>query len=374
MRLSFLIYSYFPFGGLQRDFLRIAVECLSRGHDVTVYTLSWDGEIPEGLTVVIVPVNKRNRIKRNEAYSAWVQGALKGQDGLVIGFNKVPHCDIYFAADPCFMEKAMKQRGFYYRFTPRFRHFKRYEEAVFGSEQKTEVLILSPQQRRAFEHYYPDCAARLHQVPPGISQDRRVDEIDLKAREELRAEMGLAKDARLILQVGSGFRVKGVDRALRAIAAQPGDVLERCHYLLIGSDKPNRFQALAEKLHIANRFTVLQGRNDIPRFLAAADLMLHPAYSESAGYVLLEATIAGLPVLTTATCGYAFHVEQAQSGLVCDDPFDQRQLNSYLTQMLRELDAASWSANGLQYGRQDELYSQAAHVADFIENLSGREA
>ena len=46
MHLSFLIYSYFPFGGLQRDFLRVAKECLSRGHNITVYTLSWDGDIP----------------------------------------------------------------------------------------------------------------------------------------------------------------------------------------------------------------------------------------------------------------------------------------------------------------------------------------
>lgn len=375
MQLSFLIYSYFPYGGLQRDFLRVVLECLSRGHDITVYTLSWDGEIPEGLTVVIVPVTTRNRIKRNEAFSAWVQTALSNQDaGLVIGFNKVPHCDIYFAADPCFMEKAMEQRGFYYRFTPRFRHFKRFEEAVFGAGQKTEVMILSEQQRRAFERYYPDCSKRLHQVPPGISLDRRVDNIDLKAREELRRELGMKEESRLILQIGSGFRVKGVDRSLRAIAALPGDVLEKCHYLLIGKDKPDRFLRLAERLNIAKQFTVLQGRDDIPRFLAAADLMLHPAYSESAGYVLLEATIAGLPVLTTASCGYAFHIKKAQSGLVCDEPFDQRQLNDNLTQMLNELDTASWSADGLQYGKRDELYSQAAFVSDFIENFSARVA
>jgi UDP-glucose:(heptosyl)LPS alpha-1,3-glucosyltransferase len=108
--------------------------------------------------------------------------------------------------------------------------------------------------------------------------------------------------------------------------------------------------------------------------LATADLLLHPAYSESAGYMLLEATIAGLPVLTTSTCGYAFHIEQAKSGLVCSDPFEQSQLNSYLAQMLGSLDTADWSKNGLEYGRQDELYSQASAVADFFEEFLAREA
>lgn len=27
MQLAFVLYKYFPFGGLQRDFMRIALEC-----------------------------------------------------------------------------------------------------------------------------------------------------------------------------------------------------------------------------------------------------------------------------------------------------------------------------------------------------------
>ncbi len=374
MRLSLLIYSYFPYGGLQRDFLRVAMECLARRHEVTVYTLSWEGEIPDGMEVILVPVKTRNRIRRNEAYTKWVAAELaKRGDSLVVGFNKMPSLDIYFAADPCFMEKATTQRGFYYKFTPRFKHFKRYEESVFSAGQRTEVLTLSPQQRTAFEKYYPGCGPRLHQVPPGISIDRKVDAIDAEAGKAVRAELGLAQGIRLILQVGSGFRVKGVDRALRALAALPRTYLEGCHYLLIGQDSPAQYLRLARRLGVADQFSVLPGRDDIPRFLAAADLLLHPAYSESAGYVLLEATIAGLPVLTTASCGYAFHIEQAGSGLVCSEPFEQAQLNAYLEQMLEQLDTATWSKNGLEYGRQDELYSQASAVADFFEEFSARE-
>lgn len=375
MHLSFLIYSYFPFGGLQRDFFRVVTECVLRGHKITVYTLSWDGDIPNGINVILVPVTTQKRIKRNEAYTKWVQSALKqGDDSVVIGFNKMPFLDIYFAADPCFMEKAIEQRGFYYKFTARYKHFKEYEEAVFAVSRLTEVLILSPRQRTAFEKYYPGCEPRLHQVPPGISADRRVDTIDKGMGTQLRTELGLALNTKLLLQVGSGFRVKGVDRALRAMAALPKPQLENCHYLLIGQDNPDRYLRLAKKLGIAEQFTVLPGRDDIPRFLAAADLLLHPAYSESAGYMLLEATIAGLPVLTTSTCGYAFHIEHAESGLVCNDPFEQAQLNSYLARMLGDLDTADWSKNGLEYGKQDELYSQASAVASFIDEYLAREA
>ena len=64
MHLSFLIYSYFPFGGLQRDFLRVVKECISRGYKVTVYTLSWDGDIPDGINLILVPV--RHETASNE--------------------------------------------------------------------------------------------------------------------------------------------------------------------------------------------------------------------------------------------------------------------------------------------------------------------
>ncbi len=373
MKLSFLIYTYFPFGGLQRDFLRIVKECLTRGHKIDVYTFSWEGDIPSGVNLISVPKYSRNRIRRNRAYIEWVKKALTKQGkSIVIGFNKMPALDIYFAADPCFLEKAKNQRGFYYKYTPRYRHFKSYEDAVFAEDQKTEVLILSPQQRAAFEKHYPACSNRLNQIPPGISSDRKVQEIDAGVAEKLRAELQISQDERMILQIGSGFRVKGVDRSLRAIASLPLKIRDKCRYILVGQDKPDQHIKLAKKLGLADNFMVLPGRDDIPRFLAAADLLLHPAYAESAGYVLLEATIAGLPVLTTATCGYAFHVEQAGSGVVCSDPFDQQDLNEHLLTVLESLSTANWSSNGLEYGRQDELYSQSTFVADFIEQFSTR--
>ena len=44
MIVAFCLYKYFPFGGLQRDFMRIAQAVAARGHHVRVYTQSWAGE------------------------------------------------------------------------------------------------------------------------------------------------------------------------------------------------------------------------------------------------------------------------------------------------------------------------------------------
>ncbi len=50
MIVAFCLYKYFPFGGLQRDFMRIAQTVAARGQQVRVYTQSWEGECPMPLS------------------------------------------------------------------------------------------------------------------------------------------------------------------------------------------------------------------------------------------------------------------------------------------------------------------------------------
>ena len=70
--------------------------------------------------------------------------------------------------------------------------------------------------------------------------------------------------------------------------------------------------------------------------MAAADLLLHPAYQEAAGIVLLEAITAGLPVLTTAVCGYAHYIVDANCGEAIAEPFRQETLNEILRKALTQ--------------------------------------
>ena len=51
-KLAILLFRYFPYGGLQKDFMGVAKELLSRGHSIRVYTRIWEGEIPKDLEVI----------------------------------------------------------------------------------------------------------------------------------------------------------------------------------------------------------------------------------------------------------------------------------------------------------------------------------
>src|SRR4029079_127753 len=123
-------------------------------------------------------------------------------------------------------------------------------------------------------------------------------------------------DQLLLLTIGSAFIDHGLDRSLIALAQLPEEQRRRARLIAIGHDDARSFVRMAQRLRVSDRFTVLHGRDDIPRFLQAGDLLLHPAYEEPGGSVLLEAMVAGLPSISTDVCGHAGYVVRANAGAV----------------------------------------------------------
>lgn len=368
MQLAFCLYKYFPFGGLQRDFLRIALACQARGHAIRVYALTWQGEVPPGFEVVQVPVKALTNPRRYEKFTAWVQADIARRPvERVIGFNKMPGLDVYFAADPCFEDKARTLRNPFYRLSGRYRHFAAYERAVFDPAAHTQILLISKAQQPVLTRYYATPPQRFHLLPPGIDRDRRAPPDAAAIRAAFRAEHGLDDNALLLLQIGSGFKTKGLDRSLTALAALPAPLRARTRLIVIGQDDPTPFQRQARALGVADSVSILSGRDDIPRFLLGADLLIHPAYHEAGGIVLLEAAVAGLPVLVTDVCGFAHYIADADAGRVVATPFDQSDFNHQLADILAD-DAlrARWHAHGLAFAEQADIYSLAERAADVI--------
>lgn len=367
MKLAFVLYKYFPFGGLQRDMIRIAQACQQQGHEIHVFTLSWEGEKPEGFHFHILRVKRYTNHAKYQVFFRSLSGLFK-EYGIhrVIGFNKMPGLDFYYAADPCLKEKLMKERSWLTRQLPRYRHFLEYEKAVFEPDSRTNILMISQRQQAIYQHYYHTPEERMHMLPPGIAKDRMATQDAALIRADFRREFKLAADDLLILCIGSGFKTKGLGRSLRALASLPPEIAARSRMIAIGSDNAAPFVKLAKKLGVADRFQVLYGRGDIPRFLQGGDLLLHPAYYENSGMVILEAVVAGLPVLVTDNCGYAFYVDQAGAGRLVQSPFSQDNLNQLLHEMLTSTEREKWSNNGIAFGRDNDLYSMAETATRLI--------
>jgi len=283
----------------------------------------------------------------------------------------MPGLDVYYCADPCFEHKSRHLRRWWYRLSSRYRHFSGYEQAIFNPGQSAEILMISSVQQGLFQRYYGTEVSRMTMLPPGISRSRCVPENVAEVRSEFRCEFGLGADDLLLLQIGSGFRTKGLDRSLRGLASLPDSLKSRTRLFVIGQDDPAEFKSLADSLGVTKQVTFFSGRDDVPRFLQGADILIHPAYAENTGTVLLEAVVAGLPVLVTDVCGYAHYVEEADVGKVVSSPFSQNVLNAQLVEMLLA-DKQKWRANGPIFAQKADIYDMPVRAADVIDRVLER--
>ena len=179
-------------------------------------------------------------------------------------------------------------------------------------------------------------------------------------------------NGRLLVFIGSDFKRKGLDRAVRALSTLPPEVRAHTHLAVLGQSRSASFQRLAASLNVGRQVHFLGGRHDAPDWMIAADALIHPAYSETAGMVLVEALTFGLPVLTTDICGYAFHVVKAGAGIVLPSPFNQEECNRALVEMLTSDKVPAWRANGLAYAAKEDLYSCHQCAAGIIEQTIQR--
>ncbi|CAA6678745.1 Unannotated [Lentimonas sp. CC4] len=367
MKIGFVLYDYYPFGGLQEDCLATAVATAERGHEVHIFTRTWKGVCPTNVKQHLLGKTGWSNIARNDHFFRALDTELpKHQLDGVVAFNRIPKSDIYFAADPCYVERV-KNKPFWYKCRLRHRYYKALEHTIFGSDTAPETLVLTDREIAAFNQHYGVSPEKFHLLTPGVEKNTSSTATAHSNRTALRTELGAAEDTVVALFVGSGYRIKGLDRALRALAANQSSAAN-LEFWIVGNGSASRFAALTKQAGITVRF--LGGRADVNRFYDAADFLLHPAYSESAGKVLLEALTHGLPVLTTDTCGYAPHILKAEAGAVIPSPFTPEALNTTLKAFIQNTaERERMSQNALAYCAKEDLYSCHQAAAKMIENI-----
>ena len=368
MLIALCLFKFFPYGGLQRDFLAIGKELYKRGHQIRVYTRSWQGDKPSEFNIIEVPVRALTNHSANVKYYEWVKKHLTSHPvDKVVGFNRMPGLDFYYDADVCYAEKIeQEQKSFFYRISGRCKHYLEYEKAVFEKGAKTKILLLSRVQQTYFQKHYQTESERFYLLPPGISPTRKYQNAPSGAREKICKELDIPISSFLLLQIGSDFSRKGVDRSIRALASLPEGIHQKTHLIVIGQDNPNKFIKLVKQLKTETNVHFLLGRDDVPYFIAGSDLLLHPARSENTGTVILEAIVGGLPVIATSECGYSSYVSAYKTGIVLDLPFSQENLNSSVLQAIDRSQLNKWSITAKHLADTGNLYSLIKEACGII--------
>jgi UDP-glucose:(heptosyl)LPS alpha-1,3-glucosyltransferase len=243
------------------------------------------------------------------------------------------------------------------------------ERQVFGKENSALIFCQSELQKRAYQKIYGTAESRCKLLPPGV-EDRYSDIVSQRheRRERIRKQLDLTEDDKALFFVGSAFYAKGADRAIGALSALPQDMEFDAKLFIVGHNDETALRRFAARCGVEDRVFFLGSRDDVPDLLCGADLLIHPARSEAAGIVLLEAVCCGTPVLCTENCGYASLIAESEGAHLLPMPFSQKRLNRTLRLLLTvpgSLDELQQAAAVAEM--KDEFFRCSTVAADVIE-------
>jgi glycosyltransferase involved in cell wall biosynthesis len=152
-------------------------------------------------------------------------------------------------------------------------------------------------------------------IPNGVN----LEEFDVPySKEECRLRLGLSKDARVVLFMGSLSPQKAPDVLVKAVPAIVTSV-PTAILLVVGSGvMRQKLEQLARELDISRsvRFAGVAEYSSRSLYYKASDVLVLPSIEETFGIVLLEASASGLPMVVSDLPTFKWIIKDGFNGFV----------------------------------------------------------
>jgi len=367
MRIALAIVSLFASGGLQRDCLSLARILRRRGNEVHLIAARCDTEAASLIEPQVLPSLHLTNHGRHQGFARALRAETQGRFDVVVGFNKLPGLDVLYCADRCVLATPVPM---WKRLMRRHRTRRSLEEACFGKNSSTHILMLAAGAAAEYRSAWQTQGSRMTVLSPSVAKERmRPDLRATETRNGIRRGLGLSPRDEVWLFVAAYPRTKGLDRLLNALDGRTG-----VRVLVAGAAPSSRdclrAHRLAKSLGVESCVSFLGHREDIPELMAAADVLVHPARYDMTGGVILEAISSGLPVITTDACGFSEHVRRARAGIVLDGPFEVDRLSEALDLVREPGKIVEWSRNASLYAARNDFSKGLHDAADVIERIA----
>jgi len=273
LKITFLKLSKSKFGGKEKYLEWLTNELKKNKMDFKILEYSFPKYFPSWLKVVLfnifVCLNKKNNF--------------------YFSLERIVCPDIYRAGDGVHkkflkIEKKSKLNPlhFVYLFV---------EKRAFKNARK--IIAISNMVKRDIIEEYGIDPRKIEVVYNGIPLKEKVDFEDLKKEFNI-------KNERILLYVGSGFKRKGVKKALEIVSKLKGNF----KFFVVGKEKKiDWYKEYAKKLKIEDKVIFTGPRSDVDKFYSMSDIFIFPTRYEPFGSVIIEALNFENVVFTTNMCG-----------------------------------------------------------------------
>ncbi len=157
---------------------------------------------------------------------------------------------------------------------------------------------------------------------------------------DLRAELGLPPETRVVLNVAALAWHKGQETL---VEAAPAILAERPDTLIAiagEGEERGRLCARIRALGVEERVRLLGFREDVPALLRGADVFVMPSHAEGLGTAVLDALACGLPVVAARAGGIPEMIADGETGLLVE-PRDAAGLARAVVRALSDAELAA---------------------------------
>jgi UDP-glucose:(heptosyl)LPS alpha-1,3-glucosyltransferase len=286
-------------GGAERFAIDAARRARALGHEVTIAGIpaQIDPVLASEFPVVPIDAPHGGSARKNRLFAsvgAATVARLRERGVRVLTLSQVPAGDVYRVGDGLhrvWLERDQRRgigRTLARLLTPRHRTILSVEDELFrapiGHLVTNSELVAGHIRAR-----FPDAAPRVRVIRTGINLDH-FSPVSPAERYELRLQHGIYDTRPIFLIVGHNAYRKGIDRAIRAVAAE-----SRAYLWVLGAKLPVPPHA-RDRIRMVS--VALDGR-DIRDLYRAASAVLVPSRYDPLAQVTGEALACGTPVITS---------------------------------------------------------------------------
>jgi len=203
---------------------------------------------------------------------------------------------------------------------------------------------------------------QLYYVPGVGVETKKYQNITID-REAKRKVLGIGEKSLIVLSVGELNKNKNHETALRALAKIKNKDFV---YLICGKGKLlERLQSLSEELGIASKVVFLGYRTDIGEIYNVADIFLFPSYREGLSVAIMEAIVAGLPVVCSDIRGNTDLIKNCKNGYLVK-PYDIKGFTEKLNVLMN---SPSLQKKFQEYNVPFIQNYDSQHITDLMKNI-----
>jgi UDP-glucose:(heptosyl)LPS alpha-1,3-glucosyltransferase len=216
-------------------------------------------------------------------------------------------------------------------------------------------------------------ATKLRVIHPGAAAER-FSILDREGcRNEIRQRHGLNLSDVVVLFVGMNFEIKRLELILKGVAdlVAKEETYSVLKLLVVGKGKTERYMSLARDLAIADRIIFVGVTREVEKYYLASDIFAMPSKFDTFGLAVLEAMIAGLPVIITQKVGAKDLIDSGVQGFVLEDepsPIDLGEKVAFLVEKENRMKMGERARKVALLNTWDKTANQIADLYDELTN------